>query len=68
MSGLSLEPLRSARMDIAPRDEMDSLLDTLLGFAKQQLEKRGEFFPFAASVDSSGWSCARRLSRVRTVI
>ena len=41
-------------MGIAPRDEMDSLLDTLLGFAKQQLEKRGEFFPFAASVDSSG--------------
>ena len=33
---------------------MDSLLSTLLPFAQQQLEKHGEFFPFAASVDSSG--------------
>ena len=33
---------------------MDSLLSTLLPFAQQELEKHGEFFPFAASVDSSG--------------
>jgi hypothetical protein len=37
-----------------PRDEMDSLLDMLLPFAQQQLEKHDEFFPFAASIDSSG--------------
>jgi hypothetical protein len=41
-------------MEPTPRDEMDSLLDMLLPFAQQQLEKHGEFFPFAASIDSSG--------------
>jgi hypothetical protein len=41
-------------MEPTARDEMDSLLDTLLPFAQQQLEKHGEFFPFAASIDSSG--------------
>ena len=41
-------------MESTPRDEMDSLLDMLLQFAQQQLDKHGEFFPFAASIDSSG--------------
>jgi hypothetical protein len=41
-------------MEPTPRDEMDSLLDMLLPFAQQELEKHGEFFPFAASIDSSG--------------
>src|SRR3954453_15811455 len=41
-------------MESTPRDEMDSLLDMLLPFAQQQLEEHGEFFPFAASIDSSG--------------
>jgi hypothetical protein len=41
-------------MDPTPRDEMDSLLDMLLPFAQQQLEKHSEFFPFAGSIDSSG--------------
>jgi hypothetical protein len=41
-------------MEPTPRDEMDSLLDMLLPFAQQQLEKHREFFPFAASIDSSG--------------
>jgi hypothetical protein len=41
-------------MEPTPRDDMDSVLDTLLSFAQQQLETRGEFYPFAASVDSSG--------------
>lgn len=41
-------------MEPTPRDEMDSILDMLLPFAQQQLEKHGEFFPFAASIDSSG--------------
>ena len=41
-------------MEPTPRDEMDSLLNTLLPFAQQQLERHGEFFPFAASIDSTG--------------
>jgi len=41
-------------MEPTPRNEMDSLLDALIPFAQQQLEKHGEFFPFAASIDSSG--------------
>jgi hypothetical protein len=41
-------------MEPTTRDEMDLLLDMLLPFAQQQLEKHGEFFPFAASIDSSG--------------
>jgi hypothetical protein len=32
----------------------EAWLDMLLPFAQQQLEKHGEFFPFAASIDSSG--------------
>jgi hypothetical protein len=39
---------------VAPRDEMNALLDSLLGFAKQVLEKHSEFYPFAASVSSQG--------------
>jgi hypothetical protein len=41
-------------MEPTARDEMDSLLDVLVPFAQQQLETHGEFFPFAASIDSSG--------------
>jgi hypothetical protein len=33
---------------------MDSLLDPLIRFAQQTLEKRGEFYPFAAVVTSRG--------------
>lgn len=34
--------------------DLDSLLDALLPFAQQQLEKRGEFFPFGASMGVDG--------------
>jgi hypothetical protein len=36
------------------RAELDSLLDPLLGFAHDMLKKHGEFFPFAATIDSDG--------------
>jgi hypothetical protein len=36
------------------RPDLDSLLETLLPFAEDQLRKRGFFAPFAASVDSEG--------------
>ena len=41
-------------MGPTPRDEMDTLLDTLLRFAQQMLDKHGEFYPYAAALDSSG--------------
>jgi hypothetical protein len=41
-------------MEPTPRDEMDSLLDALLPFAKQMLGEHGEFYPYAATLDSSG--------------
>lgn len=41
-------------MGSTPRDEMDALLDTLLRFAQQMLDKHGEFYPYAAALDSSG--------------
>jgi hypothetical protein len=33
---------------------MDSLLDALITFAQQTLEKYGEFYPFAAAITSGG--------------
>jgi hypothetical protein len=41
-------------MEPTPRDEMDALLDALLRFAQQSLERHSEFYPFAAVVDSDG--------------
>jgi hypothetical protein len=38
----------------SPRDELDALLNHLLGFAVQQVERHGEFFPFAAAVAADG--------------
>ena len=33
---------------------MDTLLGALLPFARQMLDKHGEFFPYAAALDQSG--------------
>jgi hypothetical protein len=41
-------------MEPTPRDEMDTLLDALLPFAQQMIEKHGEFYPYAAALDTSG--------------
>jgi hypothetical protein len=41
-------------MPPSARDEMDALLDMTLTFSQQMLEERGEFYPHAASIDSSG--------------
>jgi hypothetical protein len=41
-------------MGLNAREEMDMLLDALLRFAQQMLEKHGEFHPFAAALDSAG--------------
>jgi hypothetical protein len=41
-------------MEPTPRDEMDAMLDALLPFAQQMIAKHGEFYPFAAALDSSG--------------
>lgn len=36
------------------RDEMDSLLDSLIGFAVEMIEKHGEFYPFAGVLTPEG--------------
>jgi hypothetical protein len=39
---------------MAARDEMDELLDALVGFAKKMLVARSAFYPFAAEVTTDG--------------
>ncbi len=36
------------------RDELDALLDPLLKFAQESLQKRGEFFPFGGTITNEG--------------
>ena len=36
------------------REDLDNLLSTCIPFAKQMLEKYGEFFPFGASMSQTG--------------
>ena len=37
-----------------PAEQMDALLDALVGFAKRMLEERRAFYPFAAEVTAAG--------------
>ncbi len=36
------------------RAELDALLDPMLGFAEKMLRERGEFYPFAVTMDQAG--------------
>lgn len=36
------------------RDDLDALLDPLIGFAQQQLQRRGAFFPFGCTMGIDG--------------
>jgi len=41
-------------MNQIPKEESEALLNALLPFAEQQLQKHGEFFPFAAVMLTNG--------------
>jgi hypothetical protein len=41
-------------MTPTPQDEFDALLNAVFGFAREQIEGHGEFFPFAAVIAADG--------------
>src|ERR1700747_1558182 len=51
-SGLSASLTLHSKFMAHP--DLDQLLNALLPFARQQLSKRGEFYPFGASLNSNG--------------